>query len=153
MRAASAGNHAQGVALAAAKLGITARTTRPAERPCPDRGRRRTTARRWSCTAPPVDEALAEAQRLRTRPVRCSSTRSMMLDIIAGQGTIGLENPGRAAHGGHGDLRAGAVACRPGLSVAVKAKAEQQGGTSGGIRVQAETPAAYPPSLAGERRS
>ena len=97
-----------------------------------------------------VDEALAEAQRFSDQTGAVFVHPFDHVDIIAGQGTIGLEifdqlptvDTVIAGVGGGGLLA--------GVSVAIKAKAREQGRDIRVIGVQAENAAAYPPSLAGD---
>ena len=143
-------NHAQGVALAAAKLGITARIYMPRGAALPKIAATQDHGAEVVLHGSSVDEALAEAQRFADETGAVFVHPFDHVDIIAGQGTIGLEILGQlptvdtviAGVGGGGLLA--------GLSVAVKAKAEQQGRDIRVIGVQAENAAAYPPSLAGD---
>src|ERR1700723_1421476 len=89
--AASAGNHAQGVALAASALGTRATVVMPAGAPLPKvaatRGYGADVVLHGTC----VEDALARAQEL------ALETGSIFIhpfdhpDVIAGQGTVGLE--------------------------------------------------------------
>ena len=121
--AASAGNHAQGVALAAAKLGITARIYMPRGAALPKIAATQDHGAEVVLHGSSVDEALAEAQRFADETGAVFVHPFDHVDIIAGQGTIGLEILDQlptvdtviAGVGGGGLLA--------GLSVAVKAKA------------------------------
>ena len=148
--AASAGNHAQGVALAAAKLGITARIYMPRGAALPKIAATQDHGAEVVLYGSSVDEALAEAQRFSDETGAVFVHPFDHRDIIAGQGTIGLEileqlptvDTVIAGVGGGGLLA--------GVSTALKAKAREQGRDIRVIGVQAENAAAYPPSLAGD---
>jgi threonine dehydratase len=89
--AASAGNHAQGVALAAAALGATATVVMPAAAPLPKVAATRSYGAEVVLYGAAVEDALARAQEL------AAETGSVFIhpfdhpDVIAGQGTVGLE--------------------------------------------------------------
>lgn len=148
--AASAGNHAQGVALAAAKLGITARIYMPRGAALPKIAATQDHGAEVVLHGSNVDQALAEAQRYADETGAVFVHPFDHPDIIAGQGTLGLEILDQlptvdtviAGVGGGGLLA--------GVSVALKAKAQEQGKDIRVIGVQAENAAAYPPSLAGD---
>ncbi|WP_055082583.1 threonine ammonia-lyase [Kocuria salsicia] len=148
--AASAGNHAQGVALAAAKLGIEARIYMPLGAALPKIAATQDHGAEVVLHGSTVDEALEEAQRFSDQTGAVFVHPFDHVDIIAGQGTIGLEifdqlptvDTVIAGVGGGGLLA--------GVSVAIKAKAREQGRDIRVIGVQAENAAAYPPSLAGD---
>jgi threonine dehydratase len=89
--AASAGNHAQGVALAAAALGTRATVVMPAAAPLPKVAATRSYGADVVLHGVNVEDALAMARQL------ADETGSVFIhpfdhpDVIAGQGTIGLE--------------------------------------------------------------
>ena len=89
--AASAGNHAQGVALAAAALGTKATVVMPAAAPLPKVAATRSYGADVVLHGAAVEDALALAREL------AEETGSIFIhpfdhpDVIAGQGTIGLE--------------------------------------------------------------
>jgi threonine dehydratase len=89
--AASAGNHAQGVALAAAALGTRATVVMPAAAPLPKVAATRSYGADVILHGVSVEDALAMARDL------AEETGSIFIhpfdhpDVIAGQGTIGLE--------------------------------------------------------------
>ncbi len=89
--AASAGNHAQGVALAAAALGTKATVVMPAAAPLPKVAATRSYGADVVLHGAAVEDALALAREL------AAETGSIFIhpfdhpDVIAGQGTIGLE--------------------------------------------------------------
>jgi len=89
--AASAGNHAQGVALAAEWLGTRATVVMPAAAPLPKVAATRGYGADVILYGASVEEALARAREI------CEQTGSVLIhpfdhaDVIAGQGTVGLE--------------------------------------------------------------
>jgi threonine dehydratase len=89
--AASAGNHAQGVALAAQKLGCSAVIVMPVT--TPDMKVRSVAARGAEVVlhGDTYDEAYAEARRLEAERGLCFIHPFDDPEVIAGQGTIGLE--------------------------------------------------------------
>jgi threonine dehydratase len=145
--AASAGNHAQGVALAASLLGTTATVFMPSGAPLPKLEATRAYGAHIRMAGHTVDEALVEAS------AYAEQTGAVLIhpfdhpDIVAGQGTIGLEIVEQCPDvrtvvvctGGGGLLAGTAVAVR---SLRPDAKI---------VGVQAEGAAAYPPSLAAGR--
>lgn len=146
--AASAGNHAQGVALAAQKLGIPATIFMPLGVPVP-----KLLATRGYGAEVILDGATVETP-LRLAAEFAERTGAVLIhpfdhrDIIVGQGTLGLELwdaiPGLdtviVGIGGGGLIA--------GVAAAVKARAAAEGRTVRIIGVQAENSAAYPSSLA-----
>jgi threonine dehydratase len=145
--AASAGNHAQGVALAASLLGATATVFMPSGAPLPKLDATRAYGAEVRIAGHTVDEALVEATRY------AEETGAVLIhpfdhpDIVAGQGTLGLEIVEQCPDvrtvvvctGGGGLLAGTAVALR---SLRPEAKI---------VGVQAAGAAAYPASLeAGE---
>ncbi|QAY60933.1 threonine ammonia-lyase [Microbacterium protaetiae] len=146
--AASAGNHAQGVALAAQQLGIAATIFMPLGVPVPKllatRGYGADVVLEGATVETPLRLAAEFAERTGAVLIHPFDHR----DIITGQGTLGLEL-WDALHDldtvivgiGGGGLIAGVAA-------AVKARAAADGRTVRVIGVQAENSAAYPPSLA-----
>ena len=142
--AASAGNHAQGVALAAGALGARATVVMPAAAPLPKVAATRSYGADIVLHGATVEDALAMAREL------AEETGSIFIhpfdhpDVIAGQGTVGLEIAEQcpqvrtiAVPVGGGGLAAG---------VAVAARAELPGARL--IGVQAEAVAPVPASLA-----
>jgi threonine dehydratase len=89
--AASAGNHAQGVALAASALGARATVVMPARAPLPKVAATRSYGAEVILQGTAVEDALAKAREL------AEETGSIFIhpfehpDVIAGQGTVGLE--------------------------------------------------------------
>src|SRR4051794_14100731 len=142
--AASAGNHAQGVALAARLLGLPARVYMPLGAPLPKLDATRGYGADVILTGNTVDECLLEA-------LEWERTSGAVLihpfdheHIVAGQGTVGLEVleqlPGvKTVLVGMGG---------GGLMAGIAAVIKQQRSEIRLIGVQAEAAASYPPSLA-----
>lgn len=148
--AASAGNHAQGVALAASKLGIKARIYMPLGVALPKLAATKDHGAEVVLHGENVDEALAEAQ------CYADETGAIFIhpfdnpDVIAGQGTIGLEILEQLPEVDTIVMGVGGGGLLSGVATAVKAKAKQLGRDIKVIGVQAEHAAAYPPSLAAD---
>jgi threonine dehydratase len=145
--AASAGNHAQGVALAASLLGIHATVFMPHGAPIPKEKATRAYGADIRFVGDNLDQALLAAREFQ------EETGAVLIhpydheDIVSGQGTLGLEVATQCpdvktvviATGGGGLTAGSAIALKalcPGVRV---------------IGVQAETAAAYPASLAAGR--
>jgi threonine ammonia-lyase medium form len=142
--AASAGNHAQGVALAAQLLGIRSTVFMPLGAPLPKLVATRAYGAHVEQIGRNIDDCLVRAREF------AAETGAVLIhpfdhpDIVAGQGTCGLEILEQCpdvrtilVSGGGGGLMAG-------IATAVKAKRPDVRV----IGVQAETAAAYPASLA-----
>jgi threonine dehydratase len=145
--AASAGNHAQGVALAAGLLGITATVFMPVGAALPKIAATRGYGAQVRAAGATLDEALVVAQEFADRTGAVLIHPFDHADIIAGQGTVALEILEQcpdvktivAGVGGGGLISGIAVAAkalRPDVRV---------------VGVQAESAAAYPGSLAAGR--
>jgi threonine dehydratase len=89
--AASAGNHAQGVALAASLLGAAATVYMPEGAPIPKVEATRAYGARIEMFGSTVDEALVEAKQYAARTGAILIHPFDHADIVAGQGTVGLE--------------------------------------------------------------
>jgi threonine dehydratase len=89
--AASAGNHAQGVALAAAALGTQATVVMPAAAPLPKVAATRSYGAEVVLRGAAVEEALTRAQELAVETGSVFIHPFNHPDVIAGQGTTGLE--------------------------------------------------------------
>jgi threonine dehydratase len=89
--AASAGNHAQGVALAADMLGISVTVFMPTGAPLPKVAATKGYGAKVEFAGDTVDDALAAAQAFAERTGAILIHPFDHLDVIAGQGTIGLE--------------------------------------------------------------
>jgi len=145
--AASAGNHAQGVALAAQVLGINATIFMPLGATIPKVKATQGYGAHVEFAGHSIDEALVSAQEFADRTGAILIHPFNHQDIVAGQGTLGLEILEKipdvqtvvVCTGGGGLLAGVALAIksiRPDVTV---------------VGVQAEGAAAYPPSLkAGE---
>jgi threonine dehydratase len=142
--AASAGNHAQGVALAAAALGARATVVMPAAAPLPKVAATRSYGADVVLHGASVEDALAMAREL------AEETGAIFIhpfdhpDVIAGQGTVGLEIAEQcpevrtiALPVGGGGLAAGVAVAASAVLPAVRL-----------IGVQAEAVAPVPGSLA-----
>jgi threonine dehydratase len=141
--AASAGNHAQGVALAAQALGIKATVFMPEGAPIPKENATRGYGADVVFHGRYLEDSLAEARRFQ------ESTGAVLIhpfdstDIVAGQGTCGLEILEQAP-----DVETVVVPCGgggllSGVAIAVKAKRPQVRM----VGVQAAGAAAFPGSL------
>ena len=89
--AASAGNHAQGVAVAAKSLGIKARIYMPLGVALPKLAATRSHGAEVVLHGHNVDEALAEAKRYAEETGAVFVHPFDNVDVVAGQGTVGLE--------------------------------------------------------------
>jgi len=141
--AASAGNHAQGVALAASTLGIKATVFMPYGAPIPKENATRSYGAEIRFVGHTIDEALVEARAF------SAATGAVLIhpfdhpDIIAGQGTCGLEIIEQAPDVATILVPTGGGGLIAGIATAVKAKRPDVTV----IGVQAEAAAAYPESL------
>ncbi|WP_420113799.1 threonine ammonia-lyase [Pseudactinotalea sp.] len=142
--AASAGNHAQGVALAAAALGIDAVVYMPVGAALPKIAATKGSGANVRMHGTTVDEALVEARAEAERTGRTVIHPFDHLDIVTGQATLGLEIAEQVPDvrtvivptGGGGLLAGVATALHGALGDHVKV-----------VGVQAEGAAAYPESL------
>lgn len=148
--AASAGNHAQGVALAASKLGIKARIYMPLGVALPKLAATKDHGAEVVLHGENVDEALAQAERYADETGAVFIHPFDNTDVIAGQGTIGLEILEQDPNVDTIVMGVGGGGLLSGVAVAVKAKAKELGRDIKIIGVQAENAAAYPPSLAAD---
>ena len=142
--AASAGNHAQGVALAASLLGIKSTVFMPTRVPLPKLAATRGYGADVHLHGDVFDETLAEAVAFAERTGAVFIHPFDHADIIAGQGTVGLELLEQVPDAATVLVPAGGGGLVAGVAVAAKARRPD-------IRivaVQAEGAAAYPPSLA-----
>ncbi|MER5905537.1 threonine ammonia-lyase [Streptomyces mirabilis] len=145
--AASAGNHAQGVALASALLGVRSTVFMPTGAPLPKVAATRDYGAEVRLHGQVVDETLAAAQEY------AAETGAVFIhpfdhpDIIAGQGTVGLEILEQCPEVRTIVVGIGGGGLAAGIAVAVKALRPDVRI----IGVQAAGAAAYPPSLAAGR--
>jgi threonine dehydratase len=142
--AASAGNHAQGVALAAGMLGARSTVFMPEGAPLP----KVTATKGYGATIEyagnTVDDALVAAREFAERTGAILIHPFDHPDVIAGQGTVGLEILEQCPDVGTIVTAVGGGGLISGVAVAAKALRPQVKI----IGVQAEGAAAYPPSLA-----
>jgi threonine dehydratase len=146
--AASAGNHAQGVASAAQRLGIPATIFMPLGVPVPKllatRGYGAEVILEGATVETPLRLAAEFAERTGAILIHPFDHR----DIIVGQGTLGLELFDDVPDLETVIVGIGGGGLIAGVAAAVKARAAAVGRTIRIIGVQAENSAAYPPSLA-----
>ena len=142
--AASAGNHAQGVALAAQRLGVRATVFMPEAASIPKVAATRGYGAEVVLTGTTIDESLAAALAF------AEETNAVVIhpfdnaDIVAGQGTIGLEILAKMPEVRTVVVCTGGGGLLAGVALAIKA-------TRPDVKVvgiQAQEAAAYPPSLA-----
>jgi len=142
--AASAGNHAQGVALAARLLGISSTVFMPLGAPIPKLMATRGYGARVEQLGTSIDDCLVRARQFE------AETGAVLIhpfdhpDVVAGQGTCGLEILEQCPDVSTIIVSAGGGGLLAGISTAVRARAPDVRI----IGVQAEKAAAYPPSLA-----
>ncbi|WP_433123179.1 threonine ammonia-lyase [Arthrobacter koreensis] len=148
--AASAGNHAQGVAVAAARLGIKARIFMPLGVALPKLAATQGHGAEVVLHGHNVDEALAEAQRYADETGAVFVHPFDNVDIVAGQGTLGLELLEQIPNLDTVLMGVGGGGLLAGVAVAIKERARELGREVRIIGVQAENAAAYPPSLAAD---
>lgn len=148
--AASAGNHAQGVAVAAARLGIKARIFMPLGVALPKLTATQGHGAEVVLHGHNVDEALAEAQRYADETGAVFVHPFDNVDIVAGQGTLGLELLEQIPNLDTVLMGVGGGGLLAGVAVAIKERARELGREVRIIGVQAENAAAYPPSLAAD---
>lgn len=146
--AASAGNHAQGVALAAQELGIAATIFMPLGVPVPKllatRGYGADVILEGATVETPLRLAAEFAERTGAVLIHPFDHR----DIITGQGTLGLELMDDMPDLDTVIVGIGGGGLISGVAAAVKARAAAVGRPVRVIGVQAENSAAYPSSLA-----
>jgi threonine dehydratase len=145
--AASAGNHAQGVALAAQLLGLRSTVFMPTGAPIPKLLATRGYGAHVELTGLTVDDALVAAKRFSEQTGAVLIHPFDHVDIVAGQGTVGLEILEECPDvrtvvvcTGGGGLLGGVAAAVKALRPDVRV-----------IGIQAESAAAYPASLAAGR--
>ena len=142
--AASAGNHAQGVAFAAARLGARATVVMPEGAPLPKVEATRSYGADVVLHGSTVEDALARAQQLAAEHGSIFIHPFEHPDVLAGQGTVGLEIVEQcpdvrtiAVPVGGGGLAAGIAIAAQAAAPAVRV-----------IGVQVEAVAPFPASLA-----
>jgi len=142
--AASAGNHAQGVALAAKLLGITSTVFMPLGAPIPKLMATRGYGAHVEQLGTSIDECLVRARQFETETGAVLIHPFDHRDIVAGQGTCGLEILAQCPDVRTIVVSAGGGGLLAGICTVVKAQRTEVRV----IGVQAEKAAAYPPSLA-----
>ncbi|WP_327353802.1 threonine ammonia-lyase [Streptomyces sp. NBC_01304] len=142
--AASAGNHAQGVALASSLLGVRSTVFMPEGAPLPKIAATREYGAEVRLQGQVVDETLAAAQEYANETGAVFIHPFDHRDIIAGQGTVGLEILEQCPEVRTIVVGIGGGGLAAGLAVAVKTLRPDVKV----IGVQAAGAAAYPPSLA-----
>ncbi|WP_411077087.1 threonine ammonia-lyase [Streptomyces sp. cmx-10-25] len=142
--AASAGNHAQGVALASRLLGVRATVFMPVGAPLPKVAATRDYGAEVRLRGQVVDETLAAAEEY------ARETGAVLIhpfdhpDVIVGQGTVGLEILEQCPEVRTIVVGVGGGGLAAGIGLAVKSVRPDVKV----VGVQAEGAAAYPPSLA-----
>lgn len=145
--AASAGNHAQGVAFAARELGITATIFMPVGVPLPKLAATRDYGAHVILRGHTVAEPLIAAAEF------AAETGAILIppfdhpDVITGQGTLGLEILDEVPDVETVIVPIGGGGLISGVSGVLKQRAALEGRTIRVIGVQAANAAAYPPSL------
>ncbi|MFD3332691.1 threonine ammonia-lyase [Streptomyces sp. NPDC058700] len=142
--AASAGNHAQGVALASKLLGVHATVFMPVGAPLPKVAATREYGADVRMHGHVVDETLAAAERYARETGAVFIHPFDHPDIIVGQGTVGLEILEQCPEVRTVLVGVGGGGLAAGIGLAVKSVRPDVKV----IGVQAEGAAAYPPSLA-----
>ncbi|WP_418276116.1 threonine ammonia-lyase [Isoptericola jiangsuensis] len=145
--AASAGNHAQGVALAAQQLGIPALVYMPLGASVPKLSATRGYGAEVRQVGTSVDEALAEARAEVARTGKTLIHPFDHVDVVAGQGTVALEILEQVPDVGTVVVPLGGGGLAAGIAT-VLAEAAPHVRVVG---VQAHSAAAYPASLAAGR--
>lgn len=141
--AASAGNHAQGVAVAARALGIAATVFMPTAAPLPKVAATRAYGARVEFVGDTIDDALEAAGEFSARTGAVLIHPFDHEDIVIGQATVGLEVLEQVP-----DVRT-IVVCTGGggLVAGIAAAVAASGSDVRVVGVQAAGAAAYPPSL------
>ncbi|CNF25278.1 threonine dehydratase%2C medium form [Mycobacterium tuberculosis] len=150
--AASAGNHAQGVALAASMLGCAATVFMPVGAPLPKIAATRGYGAQVRFPGPTVDDCLVAAQKYADECGAVFIHPFDHPDIVAGQGTIGLEIVEQCPEVATIAAPVGGGGLLSGIAVAAKGALKEAGGREVKILgAQAKRAAAFPPSLAAGR--
>jgi threonine dehydratase len=145
--AASAGNHAQGVALAASLLGVRSTVFMPLGAPLPKVAATREYGAEVRHAGHVVDETLSAAKEHAERTGAVFIHPFDHPDVVAGQGTVGLEIIEQCPEVRTIVVGIGGGGLAAGIAVAVKALRPDVRV----VGVQAAGAAAYPPSLAAGR--
>ncbi|MFT3874389.1 MAG: threonine ammonia-lyase [Nocardioides sp.] len=142
--AASAGNHAQGVAMSAQRLGISSTIFMPEGAPIPKVNATRGYGAEVVFRGQYLDQAIEAAQEFAAETGAVFISPFDHPDIVAGQGTCGLEILEQAPEVRTLVVPTGGGGLLAGIAIAVKALRPD----IRVIGVQAEAAAAFPPSLA-----
>ena len=142
--AASAGNHAQGVALAAQRLGIKATVFMPIGATIPKVEATKGYGADVEFSGHSIDEALVAATEFAEKTGAILIHPFDHADIVAGQGTLGLEILEKVPDVRTVVVCTGGGGLLAGVALAIKSKRPDVKV----VGVQAEEAAAYPPSLA-----
>jgi threonine dehydratase len=145
--AASAGNHAQGVALAARLLGCSATVFMPLAAPLPKVAATRAYGAEIQLVGQTLTEALTAAAEYAERTGAIFIHPFEHRDVIAGQGTVGLEILEQCPDVATVVVSTGGGGLLSGVAAAVKARRPDVRV----VAVQAEGAAAFPGSLAAGR--
>jgi threonine dehydratase len=146
--AASAGNHAQGVAFAARELGIKATIFMPIGVPLPKLQATRSYGADVILRGHSVEEAMRAAAEFSQATGATIIPPFDHIDVVTGQGTLGLEMIDQVPDADTFVVSIGGGGLISGIASAVKQRAAAEGRTVRVIGVQAANAAAYPPSLA-----
>ena len=142
--AASAGNHAQGVALAAQLLGTTSTVFMPEAAPLPKVAATAAYGAQIRHSGTTVDEALVAAKEFSAQTGAVLIHPFDHADVVAGQGTVGLEVLEQCPEARTVVVCTGGGGLVAGIALAVKALRPDVEV----VAAQASGAAAYPPSLA-----
>ncbi|WP_296630279.1 threonine ammonia-lyase [Rhodoluna sp.] len=145
--AASAGNHAQGVALAAKKLGIKATIFMPVGASLPKFQATQNYGANVVLEGSVFAETLAAAQAYATKKGAIFIPPYDHIDVIQGQGTVGLEIMDQVDDVDTILVAIGGGGLAAGVAVAAKLRAAEAGRKIKVIGVQSEHAASYVPSL------
>jgi threonine dehydratase len=145
--AASAGNHAQGVALAAKRLGIKATIFMPVGASLPKFHATQSYGATVVLEGAVFAETLAAAQAFAAAKGAIFVSPFDHLDVVAGQGTVGLEIMQQVPDVENILVAMGGGGLAAGVAVATKLAAAKQGRKIKVIGVQSENTAAYVASL------
>jgi len=145
--AASAGNHAQGVALAAKRLGIKATIFMPVGASLPKFQATQNYGAEVVLEGAVFGETLKAAKEYSAAKGAIFIPPFDHIDVVAGQGTVGLEIMDQVPDVTTILVAIGGGGLAAGVAVAAKLKAAQQGRKIKVIGVQAKNAASYVPSL------
>ncbi|WP_166984249.1 threonine ammonia-lyase [Paramicrobacterium fandaimingii] len=146
--AASAGNHAQGVAFAARELGIAATIFMPVGVPLPKLQATRRYGADVVLRGHTVTEPLKAAAEYAEKTGAVLIPPFDHVDVVTGQGTLGLEILDDVPDATTIVVPIGGGGLIAGVAAAAKQRAAREGREMRIIGVQSQNAAAYPPSLA-----